>query len=114
MDFPLRNLLIAGILPILQVQMSHEYGEALMEIAPITGIRAVSRLQSSRASTSQPAFVIDPATGTANESSTSNEETPGSGLEDEDNDNDTSQDEEADAGVSVSSKPSGRSVDVIA
>jgi hypothetical protein len=86
-----------------------------MEIAPIAGIRAVGLLETRRASTaSQPAFVIDPTTGAANESysSSSNEETPGRGLEDEGND--ASLDEEAGAGVSVSSKPSGRSVDLIA
>ena len=84
-----------------------------MEIAPIAGIRAVGLLQTRRASTaSQPAFVIDPATGTASDSYTSNEETPGRGLEDEGND--ASPDEQAGAGVSVSPKPSGRNVDLFA
>ncbi len=84
-----------------------------MEIAPIAGIRAVGLLQNRRASTaSQPAFVIDPTTGAANESYTSNEETSGRGLEDEGND--ASQDEEADARRSVSPKPAWRSVDLFA
>lgn len=85
----------------------------MMEIAPIAGIRAVALLQNRRASpASQQAFVIDPATGTANESYTSSEERPGRGLEDEGND--ASQDEDAGAGISVSPKPAGRSVDLFA
>ncbi len=85
-----------------------------MEIAPIAGIRAVALLQNRHASpASQPVFVIEPTTGTANESYTSsNEDTPGRGFEDEGND--AGQDKEAGAGVSVSPKPAGRSVNLFA
>ena len=84
-----------------------------MEIAPIAGIRAVGLLESRRASTaSQPAFVIDPATGTANESSSSNEETPGRGLEDESND--ANLEDGTSAEISAGIGPVEKSIDLFA
>ena len=84
-----------------------------MEIAPIAGIRAVGLLQARRASNaSQPAFVIDPATGTANESSSSNEETPGRELEDEGND--ASLEDGTSAEISAGIRPVEKSIDLFA